>query len=259
MSSLTLPLPIRTRRTALGQIVLNEARLSWRRPIGLIGGIAVPAALTVVFGKLTAFHQPEANLGGLNLFDIYVPILLVLGLSLIALLGLPMPLASYRELGVLRRLATTPAPPSWLLAAQALVQLALALAGAAAVLVLSVVAFGAPVPRSVGGLAVALVLSAAGLFAIGLVVAAAASSATAASVFGRVLYFPLMFLAGLWLPRPEMPHVLLEISNYSPLGAAVEAIQDSVLQGFPPVAPLLVLAAYAAVFGYLAKRFFRWE
>jgi hypothetical protein len=31
------------------------------------------------------------------------------------------------------------------------------------------------------------------------------------------------------------------------------------LQGFPPVAPLLVLAAYAVVFGFLAKRFFRWE
>ena len=29
--------------------------------------------------------------------------------------------------------------------------------------------------------------------------------------------------------------------------------------GFPPVAPLLVLATYALVFGYLAKRFFRWE
>jgi ABC-2 type transport system permease protein len=53
--------------------------------------------------------------------------------------------------------------------------------------------------------------------------------------------------------------VLVDISNYTPLGAAVEAIQDSMLQGFPPVAPLLVLAAYAAAFGFLARRFFRWE
>jgi len=29
--------------------------------------------------------------------------------------------------------------------------------------------------------------------------------------------------------------------------------------GFPPATPLVVLAAYALVFGYLAKRFFRWE
>jgi len=31
------------------------------------------------------------------------------------------------------------------------------------------------------------------------------------------------------------------------------------LQGFVPAAPLLALAAYTAVFGYLAMRFFRWE
>jgi hypothetical protein len=31
------------------------------------------------------------------------------------------------------------------------------------------------------------------------------------------------------------------------------------LQGTMPLTPLLVLAAYAAVFGYLAMRFFRWE
>ena len=30
-------------------------------------------------------------------------------------------------------------------------------------------------------------------------------------------------------------------------------------QGFPPAAPLLVLAAYSVAFGFLAKRFFKWE
>ena len=56
-----------------------------------------------------------------------------------------------------------------------------------------------------------------------------------------------------------MPAVLLDISNYTPLGAAVEAIQGSVQTGFPPAAPLLVLAGYTLVFAYLARRFFRWE
>jgi len=97
------------------------------------------------------------------------------------------------------------------------------------------------------------------LFAIGLVVAAVARSANGASVIGRLTFFPLMFFAGLWLPRQIMPSVLLDISNYTPLGAAVQAIQDSMLQGFPPAAPLLVLMGYAATFGFLAKRFFRWE
>jgi ABC-2 type transport system permease protein len=98
-----------------------------------------------------------------------------------------------------------------------------------------------------------------GLFPIGLVIAAMARTANGASVIGRLAFFPLMFFAGLWLPRAAMPGVLVDISNYTPLGAAVEAIQDSMLQGFPPAAPLLVLAAYAVVSGFLARRFFRWE
>src|SRR5579872_6692101 len=71
--------------------------------------------------------------------------------------------------------------------------------------------------------------------------------------------FPLLFFAGLWLPRAFMPAVLLDISNYTPLGAAVQAIQDSMQTGFPPARPLLVLVAYAVVFAVAARRFFRWE
>jgi ABC-2 type transport system ATP-binding protein len=59
--------------------------------------------------------------------------------------------------------------------------------------------------------------------------------------------------------RALMPGVLLDISNYTPLGATVQAVQDSMQTGFPPAAPLLVMAAYALVFGFLAQRFFRWE
>ncbi len=257
--SLSLRLPRTAPRAAFGQIVLNEARLAWRRPLGLIGGVALPVLLLVLFGELPTFKQTFPSLGGETIFDVYVPVLIVLGLAMLALLGLPIPLVSYRELGVLRRLSTTPVPPSWLLAAQGLVQLGIAVTMSVAVIVISVSAFGVPAPKSPGGLAVSFLLAVAGLFAIGLVIAALARTATAVNVIGRVIFFPLLFLAGLWLPRDLMPGVLLDISNYSPLGATVQAIQDSMQTGFPPAAPLLVLAAYAAVFGFLARRFFRWE
>ena len=109
------------------------------------------------------------------------------------------------------------------------------------------------------GLLLSVAVSMAGLFAIGLLIAAVAKTSTAANVIGRLAFFPLMFFAGLWLPRALMPALLLDISNYTPLGAAVQAMQSSMQTGFPPTAPLLVLAAYAIVFGFLARRFFAWE
>ena len=259
MTSLTLPLSTTGQRTAFGKVVLNEARLTWRRPIALIAGVALPVFLTVVFGELPVFHHTSASFGGITPFDAYVPVLAVFSLAMLALLGLPIPLASYRELGILRRLSTTPVPPSWLLAAQGLVQVCIAVAGLAVILVLAVAAFGAPVPKSPVGLLLSVALSIAGLFPIGLMIAAMSKTAGAANVIGRLTFFPLIFFAGLWLPRALMPAVLLDISNYSPLGPAVQAMQDSMLSGFPPVQPLLVLAGYAVVFGFLAKRFFSWE
>jgi ABC-2 type transport system permease protein len=257
MSSLALP--AWSRRTAFGKIVLNEARLAWRRPIGLIAGVGIPFFLLLLFGKLPAFQQRPASFGGITVFDAYVPVLIMFSLAMLALLGLPIPLASYRELGVLRRLSTTPVPPSWLLAAQGLVQLCVAAGAMLVILVLSITAFGAPAPNSIGGLALSIALAIAGLFPIGLLVASVAKTANGASVIGRLLFFPLIFFAGLWLPRALMPTALLDISNYTPLGAAVAAIQDSMLTGFPPAQPLLVLAGYAVVMGYLAARLFRWE
>jgi len=259
MSALSLALPTRAGRGAFGKVVLNEARLTSRQPIAPIAGIAIPVVLLVIFGELPVFHRTAPDFGGLDPFDAYMPILVVFSLAMLALLGLSVPLASYRELGVLRRLSTTPVPPSWLLAAQGLVQICQALAATAIVMVAGIVAFGAPVPKSLDGFAIALVLSIAGLIPIGLTIAAVARTANAASVIGRIAFFPMMFFAGLWLPRALMPPVLLDISNYTPLGAAVQAMQASMLQGFPPVAPLLVLGGYAVAFGYLAKRFFRWE
>ncbi len=47
MSTLSLALsrPTASRRTAFAKIVRNEARLAWRRPVGLIAGVAIPVLL----------------------------------------------------------------------------------------------------------------------------------------------------------------------------------------------------------------------
>ena len=254
-----LPLPGTAHGAAFGRIVRNEARLARRQPFPIIGSIALPVVLMVIFAEIPSSSQVISTLGGLTLFDVYLPIIMVLGLTMLTLLGLPGPLVSYREIGVLRRLSTTPVPPSWLLAAQVVVQLGAALAGLLIVNAVSVTAFGAAVPKSVTGLALSCLLAIAGLFALGLLVAAVAPTAGSVNAIGRLALVPLMFFAGLWLPRALMPAILQDISDYSPLGAAVEAIQYSMQTGFPPARPLLVLAAYAVVFGFAARRFFRWE
>jgi ABC-2 type transport system permease protein len=252
-------LPETAPRAAFGQIVRNQARLAWRLPAGLIFGIGLPMLLLIIFSQIPSFHQAQASFGGLTPFDVYVPILIAMVIAIIGLISLPGPLVTYRDQGILRRLSTTPVPPSWVLAAQLVVAFCITITSLLILIVVSIAAFGLDVPKNPGALVLAIVLSIAALFAIGLCIAAVARTGVAARAIGAAAFYPMLFFSGMWFPRELMSGALQDISNLTPLGAAVEAIQDSMQGQFPPVESLLVLAGYALVFTLIARRFFRWE
>ena len=168
-------------------------------------------------------------------------------------------LVNYRERGILRRLATTPAGPTAVLGAQVGVNLAVALTTTAGILAIGRLAFGVALPRHLPGFLAALVLLTSAMLAIGLLVTALAPTGRSASTIGAILFFLMMFFAGLWIPRALMTHPLRQISDYTPLGAGVRAIQDSVFAGGPSLSALAVLARQAVTFSVLAARFFRWQ
>ncbi len=258
MTALTLTRP-RAPRAAFGNMVINEARLAWRQPAGMIAGAGIALLLLVIFGEIPVFRQSSANLGGYSAFDIYIPILMTFSIALIALTYLPGPLVSYRELGILRRLSTTPVPAYWVLAAQIVVQACLMVVTLALLVTVSIVFFGIAAPVNPAAMVLAIALCMAALFAIGLAIAALARTAGAARGLMAAALYPMMFFSGLYYPVQLMPAVIQDISHYSPLGAAVQAIGYSWVGQFPPAQALLVLVGYALVFGFLAKRYFRWE
>jgi len=53
--------------------------------------------------------------------------------------------------------------------------------------------------------------------------------------------------------------ILRDIGDWTPLGAAVQALHSSMQGAFPPAQSLLVMASYTLLFGFLAVRYFRWE
>lgn len=245
---------------AFASMVLNEARLARRQPAGLIAGVGIALLILVIFGEIPVFSQSSAKLGGYTPFEVYIPILMVFAIAIIAFTYLPGPLVTYRELGILRRLSTTPVPAYWVLAAQIVVQACLMTLTLALLVTVSIVFFGITLPANPGAMVLTLALCMAALFAIGLTIAAVARTAAAARGLMAAALYPLLFFSGLYYPVQLMGTAIADISHFTPLGAAVQAIGDSWVAGqFPPAQPLLVLAGYALVFGYLAKRFFRWE
>jgi ABC-2 type transport system permease protein len=252
-------LPARTPRSAFTTLMQSETKVAWRMPIGLILGVAVPVFVLVILGSVPGMGKPEAKLGGLTFFSVYFPILIAFSVAILALISLPTHLATYREQGILRRLSTTPVPPTWMLAAQVLINLALAVVALGILVVAGTVAYGLGAPKQLPGFLLALLLTIAAMFAIGLWVSAFARSAAVAGGIGQLILYPSLFFAGLWVPREVMTPVLRDIGDWTPLGAAVQALQNSMQGTFPSAQSLLVMAAYALLFGFLAVRYFRWE
>jgi ABC-2 type transport system permease protein len=202
---------------------------------------------------------PDKALGGVSLVATYEPVLIAFSLATFALQGVPVVLAGYRERGILRRLNATPVGAGRLLAAQLTVSLGLALVSVAGIVVLGRLAFGVALPGQPAGFCLALVLTAGAMLGLGLLVAALARTGRVAGAVGTMIFLPLMFFAGLWTPRATMSPGLLRVGDYTPLGAAVSALQDTMTGQWPSASGLAVLAGYTVAFGLLAWRLFRWE
>jgi ABC-2 type transport system permease protein len=146
-----------------------------------------------------------------------------------------------------------------LLAAQIVINLAIVVVGFVLLTAAGVAAFGLELPKNFPAFLLSVILTVTALFAVGLFMAAVIRNDAVAQGIGGLLFFALMFFGGIWLPRPMMPVVLLNISNWTPLGASVVAIQTAMQGTFPSLQSILVLIAYTLVFGYLTVRYFKWE
>jgi ABC-2 type transport system permease protein len=240
-------------------LTLTELKLFLREKSGPAFGVGLPLLLLVIFGNLPFYREHRDDLGGRTLLEVYVPILIAFVLAMLALNVLPPVLAGYRERGVLRRLRTTPVGPVRVLAAQLILTVLTAAVSVTALLLVARLAFGVALPRQMAGFLLAALLATLALTALGLLVSGAAPGGRSANAIGAALFYPLVFLGGLFLPIQTMPATLRHISHFSPMGAAVTAMQDATNGHWPHGLTLVTLLVWAVVAAGAAARFFRWE
>lgn len=237
-------------------LITSEAKLFFREPTYWLVVVLLPTVILAIFGSMFGSEPGEA-LGGLRFVDVFVPSLVVISVATLGIQTLPIRLATYREKGVLRRLSTTPAHPMRLLIAQFVVYTVAALASLVFLMVVANVWFGVPWPQQPLAYIAAFVLGMSSLFAIGLLLAAVAPSSRVATAVAIPLFFVVMLLGGVYLPRVYLPELLVRIGDFTPPG--VQGLQDAWLGTAPQLLPLAVLAAITVLVGALASRAFRWE
>ncbi len=244
-------------RAARGML-LSEGRLLARNPGVVLWTAVLPVAACIVLGSIPSVREPSKALGGLSFFQVYQPVLVFFAITLLSMQALPDVLTRYREMGVLKRLRTTPVSPALLLFAQ----LTLILAVAIVCMLLMVVVpplGGAPWPRNLGAFIVSYLLGAWAMLGLGMVIASLFHNAKVAAGFGSFLFFVMQFFAGLWVQRPNMPTWLRDISDFTPSGAAVQGLTDASVGQWPRLLYFVVLAVWGAVTSRVAVRYFSWE
>jgi len=258
MTSVTSETKNNNPRGHFSELLKVEGKLALREPYGVFG-VFFPVALLVLFGYISGQVPGKVANTGLTVLDLYIPTIMVIGFISIAITSLPNILVRDREIGWLRRVSTTPVPPSRLLGAQLILNLVFALAMVLIVIFGGEIIFGAPLNVGIPFFVLSIILSIAEIFSLGLVIAAIAPSQTVASALSGLLFFLLLFLSGLWVQPAQVGGPLQTVMYYSPSGAATRALLYSVFNAAPPYTTLVTMAAYTVIFAVIAIRYFRWE
>lgn len=253
-------LPLFSRGT--GTLLRSETRLFLRDGGSLFFALAFPAIVLVGVGlAIPGLDQPltEGPGAGLPGIVVMLPPVLATAMATPALSTVPSTIAGYREQGVLTRLSTTPMRPTGLLLAQLVVGVVSFLLATVLALAVGSLVFTVPMPQHAGVVLAAVLLGAVAMFSVGMIIAARATKASTAQGIGMLVYFPMLFFAGMWTPGPVMPDVVASIATWTPLGAISQAISAGWLGGDLPWLQLAVTAVYAVAGIAVSARLFRWS
>ena len=245
---------------SFGSLVNMNLRLFAREPAAAFFTVAFPVMLVVIFGMIYG-NEPDELFDGYGSMDVSMPAYTGLILGTVGLLGVSITTSSHREAGILRRFQATPLQPVLYIAADVTANLIMVLAGMTAVLVVGWGLYGVRFEGEVGSVALAIILSATAMFAVGYLIAGLAPTARTAQIIAMVTLYPMIFLSGATIPLEVMPTSIHTISDFLPLTYVVRllrglwfgetwgslALETGVLLGI-----LVVGTAIAA-------RLFRWE
>ncbi|GAA1729641.1 ABC transporter permease [Isoptericola hypogeus] len=250
-----------------GLLLRTEAAVWLRDATSVFFGILFPTVLLLGVGfgipgmrePMTDDVPPDSAWYGVTPIATYLPTVLAMAIGTLAVLSLPVTFATFRDKGVLRRLSTTPMRPQAIVVAHLFINIATTLVGVAVALTVAQLAFGIVRPAQLGVVVGAFVLGMLSLFSVGMLLAALVNKPSTANAVGSLVYFPMLFLAGLWTPGPIMPDAVREIGQFTPMGAAAQAMDTGWFGDGFPLLQYVVMAVWAAVLLPLASRLFRWS
>lgn len=231
---------------ALVALTRTETRLLSREWAAMVFAFVFPpVTLMVVAGAFG--DEPDEGFGWVPPTDYYVTGYLGIPLGALALVGLPVVLAAYRERDVLRRFAAFGVATTTVVAAQALVTVALVVVAAATVAAVALPTYGVPGVDDALAVMAGFAVGTVTLVVLGVALGLSVQTARGAQAIGMLTFFPMFLLSGGGPPRDVMTEPMQRIADVLPLTHAVSSIREPWLGTGGVGGHLMVLTAWLAV------------
>lgn len=226
----------------------TELRLALRHGEQVLLTVLIPIVLLVGLTLLPVVPLPEPRIAAV------APGVLALAVMSTAFTGQAIALGFDRRYGVMRRLAAT-ALPRWLLVTGRLVAVLGVVAVQVVVLGVIAAALGwRPEPAGVGWALLLVLLGCAAFAALGMLLGGSLRAEITLAV-ANLVWFVLLLAGGIVIPLSQLPGPLAAVAAALPSGALAEGLRDTLATGAPPTAPtVLVLLAWTAAASALAIR-----
>ncbi len=240
------------------KLTYMELKLQLREPVALFFTLAFPVMVMVLFGSIFG-NEADEMFGGYGRVDLSLPGYIGMVVGTIGMLSIPTTLANYRDLGILRRLRATPLGSSQVLWSQVAAQVLMTAAAIVLLFITGLAVFDLRIPTGDLAIIPAILLSAAGFFAVGFMLAGVMPSARTAQAVGMAIFYPMLFLSGAAMPRFIMPDFVQQIAGFLPLTHVVILIEDLWLKGTWNLTSAAVITAMLILGLVISRYTFRWE
>ncbi len=219
----------RSRGSTVAQVfrlIRTELRLFLREPQAIVFVFGFPVITVLVLGSVFGNAPGEADFEGVNPQHFYTAAYLGVVLCAVALVMLPVHLASYRERGVLRRFDTS-GFPRWAVPLTVMVSgVVFAVLGFGALLVVARLAFSLPPVDDPARTLIGVVVGTLAFTSLGVALGSVLPTARAAQGVGLLLFFPLFLLSGGGPPPQAMSDNMRSVSDWLPLSHVIRAVQE---------------------------------
>ena len=240
-----------------------DQKTFWRQPESVFFTVALPLIFLFLF--VSIFGNDPINIGDEEVkgSTYYVPGIITLSLVSATVLNLAISLTFARERGLLKRVRSTPLPPSVYVAGRIGTASGVSVLLVTAVVLLGWLVYDVTLPsRTIPALAVATLVGTASGCALGFALTSVISSEQAAPAVTNAVILPLYFFSGVFIPNDDIPELMQRIGDLFP----VKHIFQAVLTAFDPATTgagfawghLAVVAAWGGVGLLVTVKRFQW-